>query len=143
MVEHCDAPAPASAPHPASKGFLTIDAEIEAIKAANANADAVLKNGAVGMAINWASNERNMVSPSLALSVYMCVGEGSFALSLSPALFLSLSLSLSFSFCPSRSRSRVRTVELRRHAHLLKFTHLLVSCIYADGIRLILPHVLQ
>lgn len=54
VVEHCDAPAPASAPHPASKGFLTIDAEIEAIKAANANADAVLKNGAVGMAINWA-----------------------------------------------------------------------------------------
>jgi len=47
MVEHCDAPAA----HPASKGFLTIENELDAIKAANA---ALPKATPVGAAINWA-----------------------------------------------------------------------------------------
>lgn len=50
VVEHCDAPSP----HPAPKGFLTIEAEIAAIKTANENAELVSKSGAVGITINWA-----------------------------------------------------------------------------------------
>jgi hypothetical protein len=61
VVEHCDAPAA----HPASKGFLTLDDEIKAIVAANNSGDK--KNGAVGVAINWARSVLETRDPATAL----------------------------------------------------------------------------
>ena len=48
VLEHCDAPMP----HPASKGFLTLSAELEAVTTANQKTAGAAKP--VGITINWA-----------------------------------------------------------------------------------------